>query len=168
MATAERTTGAGRTAPVRAITVLHDPDCPLCAALGSWLMKQRQLVPLDLVAAGSPEARRRFPRLDHDATLAEITVVGDGGQVYRGSAAWVVTLWALAEYRPLAHRFSTPAGAHLARGAVLAAAKYRSAGRRPEGWGGQTYRRADGWSYNRTHGWSYDPPGCDSACRTGD
>ncbi len=115
----------GPAAPVRRLTVLYDARCSLCAFLRDWLVRQPQLVPLDLVPAGSDEARRRHPDLDHGATLDEITVVGDAGQVYRGPAAWIVTLWALREHRPLAHRLSTPSGARLARGAVLAAAKWR-------------------------------------------
>ncbi|KAA0912175.1 thiol-disulfide oxidoreductase DCC family protein, partial [Streptomyces apricus] len=111
--------------PVRRLTVLYDARCSLCTFLRDWLVRQHQLVPLELVAAGSAEAARRFPGLDHAATLEEITVIGDAGQVYRGSAAWVVTLWALADHRPTAHRLSTPAGARLARGAVVAAAKWR-------------------------------------------
>ncbi|MBW8818317.1 MAG: DUF393 domain-containing protein, partial [Streptomyces sp.] len=100
--------------PVRRLTVLYDADCSLCAFLRDWLVRQPQLVPLELVPAGSQEARLRFPGLDHRATLEEITVVGDAGQVYRDTAAWIVTLWALREHRPLAHRLSTPSGARLA------------------------------------------------------
>lgn len=155
---------AGATA-VRGLTVLYDADCALCTFLRDWLARQPQLVPLELVPAGSDEARRRFPGLDHRATLEEVTVVGDGGQVYRDTAAWIVVLWALREHRPLAHRLSTPAGARLARGAVLAAAKWRGA---RQGGGGGTDRRADGWSYHPAAGWTYDAPGCDSgACATG-
>lgn len=110
--------------PVRRLTVLYDAQCPLCVHLRGWL--QRQLVPLDLVPAGSAEARRRFPELDHAATLQEITVVGDLGQVYRETAAWIVCLWALAGYRARAHWLTTPAGRPFARGTVLAAARYRS------------------------------------------
>jgi predicted DCC family thiol-disulfide oxidoreductase YuxK len=111
--------------PVQRLTVLYDPDCRLCAFVRNWLAGQRQLVPLEPVPVGSDEARLRFPDLDHTATLREITVVGDAGQVYRGEAAWLVCLWALAEYRPVSHRLSTRAGAPFARAAVLAAAKYR-------------------------------------------
>ncbi|MFI6930117.1 thiol-disulfide oxidoreductase DCC family protein [Streptomyces sp. NPDC050287] len=159
--------------PVRRLTVLYDAECSLCAFLRDWLVRQPQLVPLELVPAGSEEARRRFPALDHSATLDEVTVVGDAGQVYRDSAAWIVTLWALREHRPLAHRLSTPAGARLARGAVLAAAKWRGAQRNTGNkgggqwsgggrWGGAVYRRADGWTYDPALGWSYNPPGCGS------
>ncbi|WP_372496812.1 thiol-disulfide oxidoreductase DCC family protein [Streptomyces shenzhenensis] len=148
--------------PVHGLTVLYDAECSLCSFLRDWLGRQPQLVPLDLVPAGSEEARRRFPDLDHSATLDEVTVVGDAGQVYRDTAAWIVVLWALREQRPLAHRLSTPAGARLARGAVLAAARWRGAQ-----WGGKAYRREDGWSYDPGLGWFYDPPGCDGgACAT--
>lgn len=112
-------------APVRRLTVLYDADCPLCVHLRHWLLRQPQLVPLDLVPAGSAEARQRFPDLDHGSTLREITVVGDGGQVYRATDAWIVCLWALAEHRPRAHWLATPAGRPFAQATVLAAAKWR-------------------------------------------
>ncbi|GGN24607.1 thiol-disulfide oxidoreductase DCC family protein [Streptomyces fuscichromogenes] len=158
-ATADR--GAQRV-PVHGLTVLYDAECSLCTHLRDWLARQPQLVPLELVPAGSAEARTRFPELDHSATFEEVTVVGDSGQVYRETAAWIVVLWALREQRPLAHRLSTPAGARLARGAVLAAARWRGAQ-----WGGKVYRREDGWSYDPGIGWIYDPPGCDGGvCAT--
>ncbi|MFI2316189.1 thiol-disulfide oxidoreductase DCC family protein [Streptomyces sp. CB00072] len=117
---------AGGSSPVRRLTVLYDAQCPLCVHLRNWLQRQRQLVPLDLVPAGSAEARRRFPELDRAATPAEITVVGDLGQVYREASAWIVCLWALAKYRSRAHWLTTPAGRPFVRGTVLAAARYRS------------------------------------------
>lgn len=155
----------GPATPVRRLTVLYDPGCSLCAFVRDWLVKQPQLVPLELVPAGSEEARRRHPGLDHRATLDDITVVGDAGQVYRGAAAWIVTLWALREHRGLAHRLSTPSGARLAKGAALAAAKWRGAQGAQRGgpqWGGRVYQGAEGWSYDPRQGWTYNPPGCDS------
>ncbi|MFE2276002.1 thiol-disulfide oxidoreductase DCC family protein [Streptomyces sp. NPDC059454] len=148
--------GAARV-PVRRLTVLYDAECSLCAFVRDWLVRQPQLVPLELVPAGSQAARARFPGLDHGPTLEEITVVGDAGQVYRGAAAWIVTLWALREHRPLAHRLSTPVGARLAKGAVLAAAKWRGA---VSGWGGGVYHRGDGWTYDPRDGWRHTPPNC--------
>ncbi|MEV6397818.1 DCC1-like thiol-disulfide oxidoreductase family protein [Streptomyces sp. NPDC051907] len=114
-------------APVTRLTVLYDAQCSLCLHLRQWLSRQRQLVPLELIPAASEQAERRFPGLDHAGTLDEITVIGDAGQVYRGTSAWIVCLWALAEHRPKAHWLTTPAGAPFARGTVLAAAKYREA-----------------------------------------
>ncbi|MEK8107718.1 DCC1-like thiol-disulfide oxidoreductase family protein [Micromonospora sp. M12] len=52
-------------------TVLFDAACPLCRAARRWLSSRAQLVPLEFVPAGSAEARRRFPGLDHDATLRD-------------------------------------------------------------------------------------------------
>jgi len=112
---------------VRALTVLHDPACTLCRHLTAWLRGSAQLVRLDFVAVASAEARARFPGLDHDASLGEITVVADTGEVWRGAHAFVVCLWALAEHRPLAQRLATPAGLPLARAAAFAASKYRQA-----------------------------------------
>lgn len=120
-------------APVNRLTVLYDARCSLCLHLRQWLQSRRQLVPLDLVPAGSPEARSRFPGLDHAGTLDEITVVGDGGQIYRSDSAWIVCLWALAEHRPKAHWLATPMGRPFARATVLAAAKYRSVTAQPCG-----------------------------------
>jgi predicted DCC family thiol-disulfide oxidoreductase YuxK len=142
----------GQAGPAR-LTVLYDPHCALCAFVRGWLARQRQLVPLDLVPVGSEEARGRFPDLDHATTQSEITVVGDGGQVYQGQAAWLVVLWALSEYRPMAHRLSTRAGAPLARAAVLAAAKYRGAAGRPEA----KYPAQGAWRYG-PDGWTYTGP----------
>ncbi|MFE1438018.1 thiol-disulfide oxidoreductase DCC family protein [Streptomyces sp. NPDC058739] len=154
--------------PVRRLTVLYDAECPLCAHVRDWLGRQAQLVPLDLVPAGSAEARARHPRLDHAATLDDITAVGDGGQVYRGAAAWVVVLWALREHRPLAHRLSTPAGMRLAKGAALAAARWREGRWGRDERGEAVYRRADGWTYDPSRGWSHNPPGCEGgSCAPG-
>ncbi len=169
-----RSVSAANRVPVTGLTVLYDAECPLCRHLSGWLRRQPQLVRLDLVPAASEEARRRFPGLDHGATLDEITVVGDAGQVYRGPAAWIVCLWALREHRPLAHRLSTPTGERVARAAVLTAAKWRghlwprSPAGAPGRWGGGVYRREDGWVYHPDIGWTLDAPGCpDGACPTG-
>ncbi|MBW5486555.1 DUF393 domain-containing protein [Streptomyces bambusae] len=111
------------------MTVLYDAGCPLCVHIRHWLLGQAQLVPLALVPAASYEAVSLFPRLDHGATLREITVVGDRGQVWTGTDAFIVCLWALAEHRPKANWLATPAGRPFARTAMLAAAAWRGATR---------------------------------------
>ncbi|MHB9759260.1 thiol-disulfide oxidoreductase DCC family protein [Streptomyces sp. BYX5S] len=176
VATADSTAARGATgvAPVRRLTVLYDAECPLCTFVRGWLGRQRQLVPLEFVPAGSHEARRRYPGLDHAATLADITVIGDGGQLYRGPAAWIVCMWALREHRATSHRMATPVGMRFAKQVVLGAAKYRESqqGRRA---GGGAYRRQDGWTYDPNGGWYHVAPGtggapaaCDSGCRAAD
>lgn len=121
--------------PIRRLTVLHDPACPLCRHLADWLRRQPKLVELEFVPVSTPEAERRFPGIDQATAMREITVISDGGQVWTGHHAYVVCIWALAQYRPLANRLSTRAGLPLARAAALAASKYRTAKGRPQGGG---------------------------------
>lgn len=97
------------TAPVRLLTVLYDASCSLCRTARAWLEAQPQLVVLEFLPAASPQARERYPFLDPAATLEDLTVVGDGGQVWTGAKAWLVCLWALEGRRGLAQRLSTPA-----------------------------------------------------------
>ncbi|MET8277423.1 DCC1-like thiol-disulfide oxidoreductase family protein [Micromonospora sp. NPDC005174] len=116
---------------IRAFTVLFDANCPLCRAARRWLASRAQLVPLEFVPAGSTEARRRFPGLDHDATLRDLTVVADTGEVYAGDGAWFACLWALADHRSAAERLSQPHLLPLARQVVAAASAIRERVRDP-------------------------------------
>ncbi|MGW5846820.1 thiol-disulfide oxidoreductase DCC family protein [Streptomyces sp. NPDC055254] len=123
-------------AAVKGLTVLYDAHCPLCVHIRHWLIGQPWLVPLTLVPAASYEARRRFPGLDPASTLKEITVIGDSGQVWTGTDAFIMCLWALVEHRPKANWLATPAGRPFARAAMHTAAKWRQAvrtGDHPQG-----------------------------------
>jgi predicted DCC family thiol-disulfide oxidoreductase YuxK len=91
-----------------ALTVLYDPTCGLCRRSHEWLDQQRKLVELVFVPCKSEEARQRFPHLDHDLTAKDLTVIGEQGAVYMGPKAWLMVLWALAQYREWAYRLSTP------------------------------------------------------------
>ena len=97
------------------LTVLYDARCQLCRKARSWLEGQPKYVPLEFVPAGSEEAWRLFPDLDHASTLRDLTVVGSGGELYRGAKAWVMCLWALREYRETALKLSTPETMPMAR-----------------------------------------------------
>lgn len=107
------------------LTVLHDPGCPLCRRFAAWLTGQALLVPVELVPAGSEQARRLFPTLDHAQTLREITVVGDDGSVWTHEHAWVMCLWVTRAHRGLAERLARPRALPLARGAAYSAAGLR-------------------------------------------
>ncbi|MFG1842203.1 thiol-disulfide oxidoreductase DCC family protein [Micromonospora sp. NPDC049175] len=116
---------------IRGFTVLFDAACPLCRAARRWLTSRAQLVPLEFVPAGSAEARWRFPGLDHDATLRDLTVIADTGEVYTGDGAWFACLWALADHRSMAERLARPHLLPLARQAVAAASAIRERVRDP-------------------------------------
>jgi predicted DCC family thiol-disulfide oxidoreductase YuxK len=113
--------------PAPRLTVLYDADCGMCRAARRWLDRQAQLVPLEFVPAGSDLARRRFPGLDHAATLVDVTVVAESGEVYGGDSAWLMCLWALSEYRSLAMRLAQPGTRPIARRVVAAASGIRGA-----------------------------------------
>ncbi|MEU8814190.1 DCC1-like thiol-disulfide oxidoreductase family protein [Actinoplanes sp. NPDC048796] len=150
--------GAGRTEPLGGIgsfAVLYDAGCPICRAAGRWLRGRAQLVPLEFIPAGSAVARQRFAGLDHEATLRDITVIGDDGSVYVGDAAWVACLWALADYRAMAERISSPVLLPTARKFIAAVSALREATRTPATEAGEA--RAD---------WAGDyGDGCDDRCR---
>jgi predicted DCC family thiol-disulfide oxidoreductase YuxK len=107
------------------LTVLYDARCNLCSHLRAWLEAQPAYVQLVFVAAGSSEAHRRFPALDHAATTAELTVIGDDGAVYIEAKAFLMCLWALRDYRAWSLRLGSPDMLPLARRVVLWVAQNR-------------------------------------------
>ena len=110
---------------MNSLTILYDARCNLCMHVRSWLETQPSYLDLVFLAAGSSEARQRFPQLDHTVTLDELTVVSDEGAVYTGANAWVICLWALKDYRAWALRLSSPELLPLARRVVLWVAQNR-------------------------------------------
>jgi len=107
------------------LTVLFDARCNLCSHLRAWLEAQPAYVQLAFVPAGSQEARRRFPALDHAATTSELTVIDDDGAVYSEAKAFLMCLWALHDYRAWSLRLSSPDMLPLARRVVLWGAQNR-------------------------------------------
>ena len=87
--------------------VLYDATCGVCVRARGWMGRQPALVALEFVSAGSPVARMLFPELA--SATEELTVVSDEGEVWRGTAAWLMCLWALTEYREWSERLASPA-----------------------------------------------------------
>ena len=110
---------------MRSLTVLYDPTCKLCRKAAAWLHDQETYVTLNLVPAGSPAARAAFPTIDHEATRNQLTVVGDGGEVYYDERGWLMCLWALRKYRPMAVRFAQPGMLPKAKRFVLWVSRHR-------------------------------------------
>ena len=94
------------------LTVLYDSSCALCLRCRDWLGTQASFVRLELVACDSEEARARFGVLPWLGD--QLVVVADDGRVWAGSAAFLVCLWALVEWREWSYRLSGPAFAPLA------------------------------------------------------
>jgi len=108
---------------ITGLTILYDADCGLCTRAREWLGRQASPVALDFLATGSAEARRRFPQLP----AGELAVVANTGDVWLGNHAWVVCLWAVADYRDLACRLTSPLLLLMAREAFAVVSKNRLA-----------------------------------------
>lgn len=100
---------------IRNLFVLFDGNCQMCRYCKDWLKTQRQVVALTFIEAGTLDARKLFPDLDHQKTLAELTVVADDGCFYQGTKAWLLVLWALADYRSWARTLASPEMMPIAR-----------------------------------------------------
>ncbi len=95
------------------LTVLYDERCELCIRARDWLRSQQLHVPMELLAAGSPEARRRYG--DVPWRGQELIVAAPDGRVWVGASAFLMCLWATRRYRHWAYRLSSPTLAPLAR-----------------------------------------------------
>jgi predicted DCC family thiol-disulfide oxidoreductase YuxK len=95
-----------------ALTVLYDPTCHLCLRCRQWMLGQDSYVKLTFLACTGEEARRWYG--DIPWLQDELVVVGDGGEVWVGPAAFLVCLWALVDWREWSFRLAGPAFAPLA------------------------------------------------------
>ena len=90
------------------LTLLYDPDCGLCRRVHGWLAEQPKLIELRMIPIRTEAARQRFPRLNHELTSEDLTVISDQGAVYFGPKAWLMVLWALCAYREWSYRLAAP------------------------------------------------------------
>lgn len=107
--------------------VLYDPRCELCERLKDWLLIQRSWLGLSMVPASSEKARKLFPELDKIASAKDLVVVSDDGQVFLNERAWIMTLYALEDYREWANRLAHPLLLPLARQAFATISRNRFA-----------------------------------------
>ena len=94
------------------LTVLYDERCAFCLRCRDWLADQPVLVAVELLGAGTDEAKRRFP--DVEFRRSELVVIDEQGQMWVGSDAFIMCLWATARYRSWAIRMSRPGWAPFA------------------------------------------------------
>lgn len=97
---------------MKRLTVLYDEHCPLCVRAAEWMWNQTQLVPLEILPAHSAAAERRFDTLPWRGY--ELCVISDDGDAWIGPAAFLMCLWALADYREWSYRMSGDTFAPLA------------------------------------------------------
>jgi predicted DCC family thiol-disulfide oxidoreductase YuxK len=110
------------------IYILYDGTCGLCASVREWAQQQPQLIAMVFLGANSPQAGVLFPSLSRPGEKPEeLIVVDDRGGVYREGHAWIMCLYALADYRELSLRLASPALLPLARKAFSFLSKRRAA-----------------------------------------
>jgi predicted DCC family thiol-disulfide oxidoreductase YuxK len=95
------------------LTLFYDARCGLCCAVRDWIGRQRQLVPLGCLP--KPDAQE------------DLVVVADSGEVWSGDSAWLMVLWALADYRRWAYRLASPALLPMVRRVFAEISAYRGA-----------------------------------------
>ncbi|MBL8955681.1 MAG: DUF393 domain-containing protein [Myxococcaceae bacterium] len=78
---------------MNALFVLYDDACAFCCRCAEWLSKQPTFVPLAVL----PASQVQLPLAA--SQKAELVVVDGAGGVYRDTDAWLMTLWALRDFR---------------------------------------------------------------------
>jgi predicted DCC family thiol-disulfide oxidoreductase YuxK len=112
----------------RSLTVLYDPTCSLCRRCRTWMERQRSFLRVTWLACTGEEARKAYGEIPW--LQDELVVVGDGGEVWAGPAAFLVCLWALVDWREWSFRLAGPAFAPLAeRFFLYLSSRRRSIGR---------------------------------------
>lgn len=94
------------------LTVFYDPRCGLCCAVRDWITRQPQLMAVEC---------RQKPKATND----ELVVLADSGEFWSGDSAWLMVLWALADYRAWAYRLASPALLPTARTLFAGLSAYR-------------------------------------------
>jgi predicted DCC family thiol-disulfide oxidoreductase YuxK len=92
--------------PAQALTIVYDETCALCRRARDWLLTQPCLVDVELIAAGSDEAKHRYGALPWLGN--ELVAVDEHGNAWIGPSAFLASMWATAKYRPWAFRLATP------------------------------------------------------------
>jgi predicted DCC family thiol-disulfide oxidoreductase YuxK len=111
---------------VRALTVLYDARCELCCAARDWLADQDTCMPIELIAAGSDDARARFPELEHESTQGRLTAISDEGEVFHDDKAWLMSLWATRKYHHSGSRLAAPGVRSLTRATTSWIGRHRA------------------------------------------
>jgi predicted DCC family thiol-disulfide oxidoreductase YuxK len=93
---------------MKTLYVLYDHSCGMCCAAVDRLKREPKYVQLRVLPRTSQAAYSRFESLIDPSRPDEVIAIADTGEVYTGDAAWIMVLYALQTYRPLAMTLSSP------------------------------------------------------------
>ena len=88
------------------LTVLFDEGCALCRRARDWLLTQPCYVEVEMLAAGSDEAMKRYGQIP--ARGKELVVVDERGNTWIGPSAFLACMWATARWRAWSFRLARP------------------------------------------------------------
>jgi predicted DCC family thiol-disulfide oxidoreductase YuxK len=108
---------------MKTLYVIYDGECGLCCRAVRKLMTEPSYLNLRFAPASAAGVERRFGAAMGDGS--QLVVVADSGEVYRGTSAWIMVLYALRRYRPLAMRLASPAWRPFAARAIAAISRNR-------------------------------------------
>ena len=69
------------------LTMLFDPDCPLCVRFKSWVARWDEEGAIRFLALDDPTLMQQFPKLDLARARDELTVLNRLGQRFEGIEA---------------------------------------------------------------------------------
>lgn len=88
-----------------ALTVVYDASCEFCRRCRVWLAGQPTWVPVDFLAADDPWLTTAAPGLP---VGEELVVLADTGEVWVGTRAFIMCLWATRAHREWSYRLTGP------------------------------------------------------------
>ena len=91
---------------MKTLFVLYDMDCGFCCATKRWMQRQVTFLPVVFIGRQTTTAARYFADAIRPNEPDEMVVVADSGEVYRGTSAYLVCLWALKAYRGWSFRLA--------------------------------------------------------------
>lgn len=100
---------------ISSLTVFYDNRCGFCAFCRAWLSEQRALIHLDFRALHSNNLVEDFPELENHSLNGELLVRDNLGGYYQGPDAFIMVLFACADYRDWSQTLSSPRMKPLAR-----------------------------------------------------
>jgi predicted DCC family thiol-disulfide oxidoreductase YuxK len=110
---------------MKTLYVLYDGSCRLCCRAVRILISEPSYLTLKFAPSDSSIAERRFSQALDAGGRDQLIVVADTGEVYRGTSAWIMVLYALRRYRHLAIRLSRPTWRPLAAKVIQAITRNR-------------------------------------------
>lgn len=100
---------------IKSLNVFYDAECGLCRRCREWFSKQPTLVDLRFVPLQSAEIATMYPQIKGLDLRAQMVALTDSGNIYQGSSAWIMCLYALRDYRDWSYRLAHPAMLPMAR-----------------------------------------------------